>query len=152
MLFLSFSHLFPIKGFYGECFLIQFNCLRAEDIVCCADCKASWGKFVICELGYINNVWFTQSHSYNLKIPINKERKLVINVVFPIDFVLWNKLNLNELNQSSSKYADQKCDRQNGKNSIRFDLKIMKMKYPPKFRHSSGLIKSKKLLFFRRSN
>lgn len=43
--------------------------------------------------------WITQIHCNNLKIPMKSEAKDEINVIFPIELVLWNKLNLNELNQ-----------------------------------------------------
>lgn len=51
---LEVSSIFPpLKEF----FLIRFDGLRKEGAVCCTDCEALWGKFVI--LGYIQNIKLT---------------------------------------------------------------------------------------------
>ena len=44
-----------IKVYFGKVLLIHCESLRTESVVCCTDCKAPWGKFVI--LGYTNKHW-----------------------------------------------------------------------------------------------
>lgn len=55
-----------------------------------------------------------QSRSYNLKIPIQRGEKVVMNTVFPIDWVLGSEINLNKFDQIwmnwikvCPKYADE---------------------------------------------
>lgn len=40
-----------------------------------------------------------QSHSYNLKIPIKRGEKVVLNTVFPVDLVLGSEIHLNKFDQ-----------------------------------------------------
>ncbi len=47
----------PLKRFFGKVSLIRIEGLRTEGVVCCTDCKAPWGKFVI--LSYMNKTDLT---------------------------------------------------------------------------------------------
>lgn len=69
LLFLGFLLLFFLLNvfwvfFFGEGSLFQSRVKsRTEGILCCTDCKASWGKFVICDTGLycINKInWLTR--------------------------------------------------------------------------------------------
>ncbi len=50
--FLPFFSL--LKVLFGEFFLIRIVGLRTEDVICCTDCKAPWGKLCFVILSYIN--------------------------------------------------------------------------------------------------
>ncbi len=49
------SIFFPVKGFsWGEFFLIRFEGLRTEGVICCTDCIAPWSEWWFMILGCIN--------------------------------------------------------------------------------------------------
>ncbi len=66
----GFFHVFPVKGFCGEFFLIWIEGLRTEGVVCCTDCKAPWGKVWFVILGYRNKTdltWFDWAWKWQLR-------------------------------------------------------------------------------------
>ncbi len=58
----------PVKAFLGEFFLIWVKGLSTEAVVCCADCKATWGELWFVILDYKNKLdltWLSTGSSCN---------------------------------------------------------------------------------------
>jgi len=96
---LKVSSLFFLwKGFFyflGEFFLIRCEFL-GQGCCMCTDCKALWGKFVICDIGlykidWIELNWFGQcSHLYtilgnciiwSIRLPLSNQKKVFGNTI-----------------------------------------------------------------------